>query len=159
MQVEDLGRILDEHPFLKGIDPELRALLVGCAANERFDAGQYLYREGGKAEKFWLIRHGTVSLEIYAPGRPPLVIETLGDGDILGWSWLVPPYKAMFDARAASLVRAISFDTNCLTRKMESDHALGYEVMRRFVPVIAQRLQAARLQLLDLYGPAAGGRK
>ncbi len=159
MHVEDLGRILDEHPFLSGLAPELRTLLVGCAANERYEAGQYIYREGQAAEKFWLLRRGTVSIEIYAPGREPLVVETIGEGDILGWSWLVPPHKAMFDARAVSLVRAVSFDAKCLLRKMESDHALGYEVMKRFVPVVAHRLQAARLQMLDLYGPGGGGRR
>ena len=156
MHVEDLGRILDDHPFFKGIDAELRQLLVGCAANERYDAGQYLFREGNKADKFWLIRHGTVAIEVYAAGKPPITVETLGEGDVLGWSWLVEPYKNMFDARAMTLVRAISMDATCLLNKMNGNHALGYDVARRFMPLMAHRIQAARMQMLDLYGP---GRK
>lgn len=157
VQVENLGRILDEHPFFSGIDAELRDLMVGCAANERFEAGQYIFREGGEASKFYLIRHGSVGLEIYAPGKPPLVVETLHDGDILGWSWLVAPYRWSFDARAQTLTRAISLDGVCLRRKMEADPRLGYDVMKRFVPVMGQRLAAARLQMLDLYGPGRQG--
>lgn len=153
MHVENLGRILDEHPFFKGISPELRELLVGCAANERFEAGQYLFREGSSAEKFWLIRHGTVSVEIYAAGKTPIVVETLGEGEVLGWSWLIEPRKFAFDARALTLVRAISMDATCLLGKMEANPALGYDVTRRFMPLMAHRLQAARLQMLDLYGP------
>lgn len=156
MHVEDLGRVLDEHAFFRGIDPELRQLLVGCAANERFEAGQYLFREGAKAEKFWLIRRGTVAVEIYAPGKAPITVETLSEGDVLGWSWLVEPYKFFFDARALTLVRAVSLDATCLLGKMNANPALGYDVMRRFVPLMAHRIQAARLQMLDLYGP---GRK
>ena len=150
---DNLGRIIDEHPFFQGIDPVLRDLLVGCAANERFEAGQFLFHEGQKAEKFFLIRAGTVAIEIDQPGQPPIVIETITEGEIAGWAWIVEPYRATFDARAVTLVRALSFDAKCLRRKMEADHALGYEVLRRFVPVMAHRLSAARLQMLDLYAP------
>lgn len=153
MKVEDLGAILDEHAFLKGIDAKLRALLVGCAANERFQAGDTLFREGGKAEKFFLIRSGAIAVEVYAPGRESIVIETLHQGDVLGWSWLTPPYRWTFDARTVEDTRVVSLDGACLLKKMEADPALGYEVLRRFVPVMAHRLQAARLQMLDLYGP------
>jgi CRP/FNR family cyclic AMP-dependent transcriptional regulator len=154
MQVEDLGRTLDEHPFLAGIDGKLRGLLVGCAANERFGAGKYLLREGQKAGKFYLIRQGAVAVEVYAPGRAALVVETLHGGDVLGWSWLVPPHRWTFDARAVEDTRVVSLDAACLRRKMDDDPALGYEVMRRFLPVMAHRLQASRLQMLDLYGHA-----
>lgn len=150
---ENLGRIIDEHPFFQGIDATLRELLVGCAANERYDAGQFLFRQGQSAEKFFLIRAGTVAVEIDQPGRPPIIIETIAEGDIAGWAWMVEPYQSTFDARAMTLVRALSFDAQCLRRKMEADPALGFEVMRRFVPVMAHRLAAARLQMLDLYGP------
>jgi CRP/FNR family cyclic AMP-dependent transcriptional regulator len=158
VQIENLGRILEEHPFAKGIDVKLKDLMVGCAANERFDAGQYLFREGQEAKKFYLIRGGNVAVEIYAPGRPPIVVESLHDGDVLGWSWLMPPHRWTFDARAVTLTRALSFDATCLTKKMESDPALGFEVMKRFVPVMAHRLHAARMQMLDLYGPAKKGK-
>ncbi|MBF0166531.1 MAG: cyclic nucleotide-binding domain-containing protein [Alphaproteobacteria bacterium] len=157
VQVDNLGRILEEHPFAEGLDQALKDVMIGCAANERFEAGQFLFREGGDAKKFYLIRSGVVAVEVHAPGRPPLMVETVGDGGVLGWSWLVPPHKWAFDARAQTLVRALSFDATCLTRKMESDPALGYQVMKRFVPVMAHRLHAARMQMFDLYGPAKKG--
>ena len=150
---DNLGHIIDEHPFFQGIDVSLRDLLVGCAANERYESGQFLFHEGQKAEKFFLIRAGTVAIEIDQPGRPPIIIETIAEGEIVGWAWIVEPHRATFDARATTLVRALSFDAKCLRHKMEADHALGYEVLRRFVPVMAHRLSAARLQMLDLYAP------
>jgi CRP-like cAMP-binding protein len=155
----DLGPIIDEHPFFRGIDGKLRALLVGCAANERFDAGMYLTREGEPANKFYLIRAGQVAVEIDTPGRQPIIVETLNEGEVTGWSWIVPPYRSTFDARATSPVRVISFDGKCLRAKMEADPVLGYEVMQRFVRMMAHRIAGARLQLLDLYGPVGGGRR
>ena len=156
MNIEGLDRLLEEHPFFQGMDPARRGIIAGCGANERFDASQYLFREGEAADKFYLIRHGAVALEIYLPGREPLVVETLNEGDILGWSWLAPPYRWSADARAMQLTRAISLDAKCLRGKMEDDHELGYELYKRFMPIIQQRLQAGRLQLTDMYGVPAG---
>jgi len=153
-QPHDLGTIIDAHPFFKGIDAELRALLVGCAANERFEPGDRLSREGRPADKFYLVRAGHVAVEAALPGRQPIILETVGENEVLGWSWVVEPFLATFDARAVTPVRAVSFDGTCLRAKMANDPALGYEVLKRFVPVITHRLATARLQLLDLYGPA-----
>ena len=161
VQIENLSRILDEHPFCHGIGQDLRDLLVGCAANERFDAGDYIFKEGQRADKFYLIRSGQVSIEVNVSGGSPITVETVHDGDVLGWSWLVEPYQWHFDARAVGLTRGLSLDANCLRRKMEQDPALGFQVLRRFMPVMGRRLSAARLQMLDLYGPRGGrgGRK
>ena len=150
---ENLGRTIDEHPFFQGLDASLRELLVGCAANERFEAGQTLFREGDPADKFFLLRAGQVAIEIVQAGRPAIVVETIGEGEVAGWSWMVPPYRMSFGGRAVTLVRALSFDAACLRRKMEAEPALGYAVLCRFLPVMAHRLAAARLQMLDLYGP------
>ena len=95
-----------------------------------------------------------MAIEIDRPGQKPIVVETIGEGEVAGWSWMVPPHRMTFDARAVTLVRALSFDAACLRRKMEADPVLGYEVLRRFLPVMAHRLSAARLQMLDLYAPA-----
>jgi CRP-like cAMP-binding protein len=144
--------ILAEHPFFKGLDEKYLALIAGCASNVRFDAGTFLFRTGDASSQFYLIRHGRIALEIFAPGRGPLTIQALGEGDILGWSWLVPPYKKEFDAHALELVRAVAFDGACLRDKCEADPQLGYELLKRFAQIIGQRLQATRLQLLDIYG-------
>ena len=149
-----LDQILGQHPFFDGMQPAVLEVLAGCARNERYDPGQWLFREGGGADRFYLIRHGSVALEIARPGCEPLVVQTLHDGDILGWAWMVPPYRWTTSARARSLTRIISLDGSCLRGKCEHDHSLGYAMHRRFLPVVADRLAATRMQLLDLYaGP------
>ncbi|MCS6816463.1 MAG: cyclic nucleotide-binding domain-containing protein [Blastocatellia bacterium] len=149
--METLERLLAEHPFFAGLDARHIQLIVGCATNVRFDAGQMIFREGEEANEFYVIRHGKVALEIFVPGRGPITIQTLGEGEILGWSWLVPPYHWRFNARAVELTRAIALDGKCLRTKCEDDHDLGYELLKRFAYIIEQRLQATRLQLLDVY--------
>jgi CRP/FNR family cyclic AMP-dependent transcriptional regulator len=151
-QIEGLERILSEHPFFHDMSAHARGLIAGCAANRVFHDGDRIQHEGHSADTFFLIRRGTVALEIHVPGRTPLVIETLGDGDVLGWSWLVPPFRIRFDSRAVGLVRALSIDGKCLRAKCDQDCALGYEFYKHFLPVVASRLTAARLQLLDMYG-------
>jgi CRP/FNR family transcriptional regulator, cyclic AMP receptor protein len=150
--MKGLEDILQEHSFFAGFAPEYGALVAGCARNHRFDAGNYLFREGAPANEFFLIRHGKVALEIVAPGQAPIVFATIGEGEIVGAAWLVPPYRWTFDARAVELVRAIGIDAACLRGKCEADHDLGYEMMKRFVPVVVKQLQATQLQLLDVYG-------
>lgn len=150
--MEGLEHILAEHPFFAGLDAAYIRLISGCARNHRFDAGHYLFREGEAANEFFLTRHGKVALEIVAPGQAPIVVATLGAGEIVGASWLVPPYRWNFDARAVELTRAIGMDARCLRDKCEADHDLGYALMKRFLPIFVKRLDATRLQLLDVYG-------
>lgn len=151
METENLVRLLREHPFLQGLSEEHLQTLASCAANVRFEAGQWVLREGEEARRFYLLRSGRIAIEVYVPGRGPVPMQTIGEGEVLGWSWLVLPYRWHFDARAMQLTRAISLDAECLRARSEQDHELGYELLKRFVPVILQRLQAARLQLLDVY--------
>lgn len=147
-----LERVVGEHPFFAGLSAEYSQLVAGCARNHRFDAEQYLFHESDPANEFFLIRHGKVALEIHWPGRAPIVIATLGEGEIVGASWLIPPYRWMFDARAVEVTRAIGIDAACLRGKLENDHHLGYEMMKRFLPIFVKRLHATRLQILDVYG-------
>ena len=154
MAIEGLERTLLEHPFFKGLAPDHGKLIVGCAKNVRFEAGDYLLREGEPADWFYLVRHGRVALELKSPGRAPVTIQTIREGEVAGVSWLIPPYRWTYDARAMELTRALALDAKCLRGKCEEDHHLGYDLMKRFMPVLIQRLQATRLQLLDLYGAA-----
>jgi len=151
MAIENLERILGEHPFFKDLKRSHLQLLTGCASNVRFKAGEVIFREGEPANLFYLIRHGTVAVETFAPNRGAVIIQTLGEGDLLGWSWLIEPYRWRFEARAVELTRAVVLDGTCLRGKCEEDHELGYELMRRIAHVIENRLQATRLQLLDVY--------
>ena len=150
--MKGLDAILHEHPFFAGFAAPHMQLVAGCARNHRFDEGQYLFHEGDPADEFFVIRHGRVALDITAPGRDPIVFETLGPGEIVGASWLVPPYRWMFDARALEVVRAIGIDAACLRGKCDADHDLGYQMMTRFLPILVKRLHATRLQILDVYG-------
>jgi len=150
--MKTLEPILAEHPFFAGLNEEHLKLLVGCAKNVRFNAGQFIFREGGDANEFYVVRHGRVALELFSPERGAIAIQTIGEGDVLGWSWLYPPYKWHFDARALELTRAIALDGVCLRNKCDLDHDLGYELMKRFGHIVETRLQATRIQLLDLYG-------
>jgi CRP/FNR family transcriptional regulator, cyclic AMP receptor protein len=149
--MEDLERFLVQGPFFKGMKEEHLQLLVGCASNVRFHAGEFILREGQAASSCYLIRHGKVALEILTPRRGPITIQTLGEGDVLGWSWLVRPYQWRFDARAVELTRAIALNGECLRQKSEADCCLGYELWKRFSEVMVERLQAARLQLINIY--------
>ncbi|MCX6539520.1 MAG: cyclic nucleotide-binding domain-containing protein [Acidobacteria bacterium] len=147
-----LEPILAEHPFLKGLKQEHLALLVGCASNVRFEAGAFVFRQGQEANHFYILRDGKVAVELFAPQKGAVAIDTYGEGDVLGWSWLIPPYHWRFDARAIEPTRAISLDARCMRTKCEDDHELGYELMKRFARIIEQRLDATRWQLLDVYG-------
>jgi CRP-like cAMP-binding protein len=155
MPIKSVEEILSEQPFLAGLDEKSRHLVGGCGRNARFAAGDYLFHEGESADLFYLIRQGRVALEVKAPGKGAIVFSTHGEGEIVGVSWLVPPYRWSYDARALEPVSAVSIDAACLRRKCEADHDLGYEMMKRFMPVLVDRLQATRLQFLDVYGPGA----
>jgi len=150
--METLERILSEHPFFKGLEEPYLQLLVGCASNVRFNAGEVVFREGEEANRFYLIRQGKVAVEMFAPSRGPIILQTLGEGEVLGWSWLVAPYRWRFDGRAVELTRAIALDGECLRGKCEEDHDLGYELMKRVSLVMEKLVQATRLQLADVYG-------
>jgi CRP/FNR family transcriptional regulator, cyclic AMP receptor protein len=156
--MQTLESILAEHPFFKGLEPRYMQFIVGCASNVRYNAGAYIFREGEPASHFYIIRQGKVALETAAAQRGPITIETIETGEVLGWSWLFPPYRLHFSARAVEPTRAIALDGVCLRTKGEADHDLGYELVKRVAQIMMERLQATRLQLLDVYNVTTGGR-
>lgn len=149
--MESLGRIIQEHPFFKNFIPEYIEVITGCASLVRFDENHMIFKEGQTADNFYLVRHGKIALEMYVPQQGGIIIDTIGEGEVLGWSWLFAPYQNHFDARALELTRAISFDGKCLRKKIDEDHNLGYHIMTQFVQIIQDRLQATRLKLIDMY--------
>jgi CRP/FNR family transcriptional regulator, cyclic AMP receptor protein len=153
--MEGLERIIREHPFFAGMPESYCNLVCGCAKNARFSATQYLFHEGEPAEWFYLLRHGRVALQIGGAGRGTVTFQTVPEGEMVGVSWLIPPYRWTYDARAIDDTRAIAINAGCLRQKCEADHDLGYDMMKRFMPVLVQRLQATRLQILDVYGTHA----
>jgi CRP/FNR family transcriptional regulator, cyclic AMP receptor protein len=152
--VRTLEDLIAASGVFAGLSGEHLTLIAGCAVNERFPAGAELFREGAPADRFFLIRSGAVALEVHQPGRGGLLIETFHTGDVVGWSWLFPPYRWEFDGRVVEDTGTVSFDGACLRGKCEDDHELGYQLMKRFAESMTERLQATRLQLLDVYGHA-----
>ena len=145
-----LEQVLHDTPFFEGMSMGHLAKLAAGAEEVTFPAGGTLFKEGQPADRFFLIEEGEVALAIHTPMRDH-VLETLESGEVFGWSWLFAPYRWAFDARAVDEVRAVVFDGAHLRKEQEDDCALGRELMRRFAEVIADRLQATRLQLLDIY--------
>lgn len=139
------------HPFFAALTDGQRGALAGDGAAVTLAVGERLFDEGGIADRFWLIEDGSVALDMRVPGRGDQIVETLGSGTVLGWSWLNPPYRWHFGAVARLATTAIQFDAPAVRRRCDADPAFGYAALRAFTPVITERLQTTRLRLLDLY--------
>jgi len=155
--VKGLDEVIAEHPFFAGLRPHDRALVAGCGAIAVYRAGEFLFLTGGEARHFFLIRRGKVALELHVPGHTEFRFETVGDGEVIGWSWLFEPHRWQFDARAVEDTRVVRFDGTCLLGKLDEDPRLGYDVMKRFSHVLVQRFADTRLQLIDVYGKQRSG--
>ena len=138
------------HPFVCGMSEHHVRLLADCAMRSHFRAGTVIFREGESANRFYLIEHGKVALESSTLGEP-IMIEEIHDGDLLGWSWLFPPYAWHFSARALEDTTAIFFYGTVLRDYCEKDHSLGFELFKRMSVVMLRRLQAARQKLLNVH--------
>ena len=153
--MRSISELLHEHTFFSGLDEPTLELISGCATNVHFRPDHPILRANDAADVFYVIRKGRVAVEVDTPRSGPIVVETLGSGEILGVSWLLPPHRWTFDARAIDDTSAISIDAACLRGKCDDDPALGYALFTRFAELIHNRLQAARLQILDVYGSNA----
>jgi CRP/FNR family cyclic AMP-dependent transcriptional regulator len=142
------------HPFVQGLTPEHCAILASLARSTHFAAGDLIFREGDERHEFFLLLAGRVSLEIVAQGKP-LRVHTLEGGDELGWSAVIVGRGKHFQARALEPVEALAFDGYALLERCRADTGFGYKIMHRLLGVVSERLQAARLQVLDMYSPIA----
>ena len=152
---QQLDEILAQVPFFEGMAEDELALIAGCGRNVHFDAGETIFRQGDAADNFFVVRHGTVAVGNFVPPRGELVIETLEAGDLLGWSWLFPPYLWHFDARATEPTKAICFSGVLLRQHRDEDLMLSHELFKRTCEVMARRLQIARRKLLNMKSPSA----
>jgi len=143
--------VLSNHPFLSGLGERHRTLLAAQTRPFQATAGEMLAREDEPAKKFYLIQAGHVALDLHAPGRGVVAIQTVGPGEIVGWSWLVPPHRWQFDCRAVDTVQGLVIDAAWLRQQCEQDHELGYLLLKELLTVIGNRLAATRVQLLDIY--------
>lgn len=149
--VEEI-RDLRQHPFFHDFPPEVVEQLLPLATVREYEANARLCREGDIADKFFLILGGSVAIELHAPHAGKRRIQTLGPGDAIGWSWIVPPHRWQFDVRSIEPVRVAEFEAGRLRELCEQNHTIGYYVCKRLLEVLARRLAGTRLQLLDLYG-------
>jgi CRP-like cAMP-binding protein len=149
--MENLERFLEQHRFFGGMKDEHIKLLAGCAKNVKYDAGEPLFREGDEANSFFVVREGRVALNLSAPGMETVTLQTCGEGEVVGWSWLIGPHRWRYTGRASRPVRALEMDGACMRAKCDENHELGYELLQRFSKVLADRLESTRLQLIDVY--------
>jgi CRP-like cAMP-binding protein len=153
--MESLERPLTQHAFLAGLDRRFLRQLAGLASGKSFKVQQMIFHEGGQANELYLIVKGKVAIETALLGCDAVQVQTLGEGEVLGWSWLLPPYQWHYSARAVEPTQAIALDGAALRTLCERDHDLGYEMMKRFALVIVQRLVATRARSLSFPDPGA----
>jgi CRP/FNR family cyclic AMP-dependent transcriptional regulator len=151
----ELEATVAAHPFLIGVSAHHIRLLADCAMRSKFTAGQVIFQKGETANRFYLIERGRVALES-STGDEVVRIDEVGAGDLLGWSWIFPPYVWHFDARAIEPTTAIFLYGTILREYCENDPALGYELFKRMSEVMMRRLQAARIKLSEVMKSTAG---
>jgi CRP-like cAMP-binding protein len=156
--IEVTAEALATHPFLHDMSHDHLAVLAEAAADVTFPARHRLFEDGGSASRFWLIQSGCVTLDLHVPGQGRMNIDTIGMGELLGWSWLFPPYRWAFGAVATGPVEAFEFDGRLVRAYCESDPVLGYEVTQRLAHVVAKRLQATRVRLITSSSLPVGAR-
>ena len=156
--IEVTAEALATHPFLHDMSRDHLAVLAEVASDVTFPARHRLFEDGGSASRFWLIQSGSVALDLHVPGQGRMKIDTIGMGEVLGWSWLYPPYRWAFGAVSASPIEAFEFDGRAVRARCESDPALGYELTQRLPRVVAKRLQATRVRLITASRLPAGAR-
>ncbi|MGH3309993.1 MAG: cyclic nucleotide-binding domain-containing protein [Streptomyces sp.] len=134
-----------------------RDRMMRLSQERSFPRGTRIFEEGDRADRFWIIRTGSVTLDLHVPGRQGATVDTLGPHDLLGWSWLFPPHIWHLGASAFSPVTALEFDANAVRDLCEEEPEFGQALTRCVAEIIARRLHAARTRLLDLYGPQGSG--
>ena len=148
----DLHVRLAAHRFADGLSPQRIEALAAMAHFDEFPAGTWIAKQGEPADAFHLVLEGRCAIEVTAAGRDPLVVATVHEGEVLGWSWMLAPHVWHFDVLALDPTRTIAVDGAALRTACHADHDLGYEISHRLARVIASRLEATRLQLVDVYG-------
>ncbi|HZN19224.1 MAG TPA: cyclic nucleotide-binding domain-containing protein [Micromonosporaceae bacterium] len=143
--------LLAEHPFLAGLNERQLDRLSAWAHRAPLHAERRIFEEGGRADRFWLIRSGLVELHAVVPGRGRVPVETLGPGSVLGWSWMFPPYRWHFGATAVEPALTVELKAAGVRRICTEDPVLGLDLTRRFMAVVVDRLQNTRLRLVDLH--------
>jgi len=144
---------LSAHEFFAGLNQDFIDTLSEFATERHVSAGEALFQQGKPADKFYMLRNGRVSVQVPALVGPPLELQVLGEDQILGWSWLIPPYRWNFQARAVEDTDLIEFDGSAILARCEKDPKFGYELFKRFTGLMSARLEAARQKMMDQWNP------
>jgi len=157
--IKTIKALLKDHRFLEDLPDTDLDLLAGCGKNIVVKAGTFVAHEGDPADFFYVIRKGKVAIEASAPGHGTAVLETLGSGEVLGWSWLFPPHRWTFDFHVVEDAHIVAMDAKCLRGKADADTAFGYRLMKALSRAMTERLRAARMQIMDVYANQGRSRR
>ncbi len=149
--MKTIAEFIREHSLFQGMTPAQVNFIADCGQLKRFSAGDFLTRENDPADYCYLLIEGRAVIETHQHNQPPAPLLTLSANDIVGWSWLTPPYRYQFDARALTDLHTVQLNGRCIREKCEADPALGYEMLKRLASVMISRIHCARFQLLDVY--------
>lgn len=153
MDQRKITELLTSHAFFKGLPGNVIDALARRATEQKVDAQHLIFGQDDPANHFYLILEGEAAIEIPALAGAPLEIQRLGANAVLGWSWAIPPYRWSFNARALTPARLLSFDGQALLAECEQDPRLGYELVKRFASLMSERLDAARIRIIEEYAP------
>lgn len=151
-KMKNINDIIKEHPFFKGFTADEINFISSCGQNKIFQQNEIIAKENAPANEFFLIRHGKVAICAIMPNRENKIIQTISEGEVIGWSWLFPPHRWMFEIIAIEPTRTLALNGKCLREKLDQTPELGYKLMKEFAQLLIARLNATRLQLLDVYG-------
>lgn len=153
MSKQSIAKYLSDHEFFTGLDKEYIEFLAGSVVETKVEQGGVLFRQGTPADHFYLLRSGRVSIQVPALVGPVLEVQSLGADKILGWSWLIPPYRWNFLARVEEDAEVLEFDGGAILARCEQDPKFGYELFKRFASLMSERLDAARQKMMDQWNP------
>ncbi len=153
MSESSIKDLIATNEVFRDLDPEFIDILAEQGSEREYAAGEAVFRYGERAETFHIVREGTVTVEVAAIEGPPLELQELGEGALLGWSWLIPPYRWNFQARARTAARVVEFDGHAIRERCERDPRLGYEILKRFARLMSERLEEARGKMMEEWSP------
>ncbi len=153
MSNQSIEDYLSSHVFFSELDDSFMKFLSDSATELKIKKGDVLFQQGERADKFYLLRNGHVSVQVPALMGPTLEIQALGEDQILGWSWLIPPYRWNFQARALEDSELLEFDGSAILARCEEDPKFGYALLKRFAALMSDRLDAARQKMMDGWNP------
>lgn len=148
-----ITEIIAGQQYFRGLDPAFIEVLAGHATERDLDKDEVLFHQGAEAGAFYIVREGFIAIEVPAIEGPPLELQRLGADALLGWSWLIPPYRWSFQARADEPARLVEFDGRAIRERCEQDPQLGYEIFRRFARLMSERLEEARVRMIEEWRP------